>query len=279
MSSTTALATTPDGCLLVMGYQDGSLCVDECATRRVLWRATGAKEPVRALAICYVDGDDELMIVTAHENWIVQCWRAAHESIRLEWAGSGVRKKRWVGHRCSATSVCISHDNQLVAIAGSNLYHDPDYEDRDICLFSTRDGSTGPVMVLSQCGNAPCGLCFSADDQLLFSCSRNVGMLYVWSVASGKLLQCLDAFSPVRCMALRGASGLVTGHDDGSLWLWPLRDQAMGVRPSETILQCPATMNTPIKALWCTEGGRYVITREGTYVSISFVDILITHCL
>lgn len=263
-----ALATSPDGRLMVTGCQDGRMRVavispyqELCETERLEW--------IYTLAVCAIgDADrDDLLVVTGHDRWMVRCWRVdvTARQLRLEWTGRGAREGAVMGYDCDIRSVCISHNCKWAAVGGQNVRSPHDADD-DICLFSllTDDDDGGaslrrPARVFVGHTYPPNALCFSPDDRFLVSGGSDK-TLRVWSVESGEQLQCLKLDSLLWCMALRqqGAVELFTGHNDGSVRLWPL-DQNMNVGGSAHLFGGAGSVDS----IYCAENGKHVVFGRG----------------
>lgn len=254
-----AMATSPDGRLLVTSCFDSSLHVYDCTTPsyKLVCKTAVSEGGVCALAVCASDRHDELTVVTGHWHWLVQCWRVAARQFQLKWVSDGVPEGVEKAKRRSATAACISHDCQWAAVAGYNNHgHAGPFTANDICLFSLR---TAGRVFLGDTQSECISLCFSSDDRFLVSSSFD-RTLRVWSVASGEQLQRLQLDSLVTCcMSLCAGGGLVTGHSDGSVRLWPALENFRLLTH-----RCIGRHGARVSSVHCSWDGRYAVTGGDT---------------
>lgn len=260
----TTLATSRDGRVAVAGREDGHVQLYNCVAPpyEMLCESVEECEHITVLAVCA--SEDDLLVVTAHDQWMVRCWHVdvASRQIRLEWVGDGVRDGREKGEICRATAVCISHSREWVAVGGENE-SDWDHGEHDICLFSLRanDATRRPTRVFAGHGLSVHSLCFSPDDRFLVSAGWDQ-ILCTWSMEDGKQLHYVRMIPGLYCMALwrcAEAMELVTGHHDGSIRLWTL-DQRVCTSECVRRLDDVASVNK----IYCAEDGKHVIAVGGS---------------
>jgi eukaryotic-like serine/threonine-protein kinase len=199
-----SVAYSPDCALLATGGQEGTACLRDAASGRVLATLRGHVGDVNTVSF----SPDGRLLATAGDDGTVRLWNVAPPGPRAIIRGNNV----------SLHSVAFSPDGSLVASAG---------DEEVVRLWDT--ATAHERLVLRGHNGHVKGLAFSPQGGLLATAARD-GTCQVWDLKTGRLRREWTAHpgAIIECISFsHDGRILVTGGEDRKIRIWGVATSAL----------------------------------------------------
>lgn len=259
-----ALAWSPDGILLALGYENGMIAIAEAATGRTLRRIEGHPHAITSLAFSR-DGE---LLASGSLDRTVGVWNPA----------TGKLLRALDGHSAGVRGVAFSPDGQLLA---SGSY------DKTVRLW--HPGTGAQVLALKGYLGHRYGVtcvAFSPDGALIASGSHD-RTIRLWRADTGLLLNHLSGHSAgITSIAFAPAGDvLVSGSHDQTVRLWDLNTHtqlrsleghtvgisSVAFSADGTLVASASASYEPKVRVWSVERGTQLHALEGHSDGISSI--------
>jgi len=199
-SQVRSLAFSPDGNLLLAGYDDYTVGVWDVSRGEQIASLRGHESSVRSVAF----SPDGKLIATGSDDETARIWRAA------DW-----QTMRIIQHpACPIESVSFSPDGRYLAVGGWGSA---------ITLYEIRQDSIEPIGLLT-CPFVH-SLSFSPDG-LFLAAGCYDGAIYLWRVADQQALEQISGFNTfIYSVAFNLDSAIIAASSGISIRLWRLKDR------------------------------------------------------
>jgi serine/threonine-protein kinase len=199
-----SLSLSPDGRTLLSGGQDGTIRLWDLAAAKEIRRFTGHSGPVGAILT-----PDGRPAVSAGFDGTLRVWDVQ----------TGKELKNVHASPVEINDLSLSPDGKQV-LAGA--------ESGALYLWPI-DGSSSPRWLAGQ-WNSINQVAFLPDGRHALAADAGGGF-HLWDVEAGRMLHSLGGFLPCGCLAVSpDGRQVVTGHDDGSIRIWSLSEEAARAR-------------------------------------------------
>jgi WD40 repeat protein/nucleoside phosphorylase len=226
VATCSAIAWSPDGAVLALGYRDGALVLVDVASGRSLRQLVSHRYAVNGIAF----SPDGNRLASVSDDQVVRLWNPETGAVlqSLEWHSAGV------------TSIAFSPDGQYLA-SGS--------QDRTVALCAASDGAR--LHSLNNDHEVTCAA-FSPNGKVLAVGSYQRTVL--WSVEAGKRLRVLSGhLGRVTSVAFSPKGDLVvSGSVDRTVLLWNTQTGMLG--------RAPFSHPGPVAAVAFSPDGKVLIT-------------------